>query len=53
MRVEDLVDLLLTLDLVKTVEDVTHGDYLVFAAFPLYQYLAAGKLRVEQLLNLC
>lgn len=52
MRIEDLVDLLLTLDGIEPGEDISYGKHLELAAVALHHDLATGKLSIKELLNL-
>ncbi|OGT71982.1 MAG: hypothetical protein A3H44_03635 [Gammaproteobacteria bacterium RIFCSPLOWO2_02_FULL_57_10] len=52
VRIEDLIDLLLTLDGIEPSKDIPNGKHLELAAIALHHDLATGKLSIKELLNL-
>lgn len=52
VRIEYLINFLLSLDSIEAGEHLTYSKHLKFVALALHLYFAAGQLRFEQLLDL-
>ena len=52
MRIQNLIDFLLSFQRVETEKGVAHGDYLKLGSLALYSNVTLRQLRIEQRLDL-